>query len=306
LTPHVAILLATRNGARHLGDQLDSYVDQTVKQWSLHTSDDGSTDDTVGIIERFARSHPQVKPARQGPQQGYVRNFLSLAEDKSIVADYFAFSDQDDIWYSDKLERALTLLARVPPSVPALYFSRTEVVDEHLNHLGFSPLFIKPPTFQNALVQNIGGGNTMVFNLATKRLLELRAQGGVASHDWWTYQVVTAMGGVAIYDQRPSLKYRQHAGNVLGTNQGARARVRRVFMLFDSKFKDWNDINIAALTRLPVEFQKDSRTTLELFMDSRSAKSLTTRLLRLRQSGVYRQTLFSNVALIVACAFRKI
>jgi glycosyltransferase involved in cell wall biosynthesis len=298
-------LLATKNGARYLKDQLFSYVEQTVDQWSLHVSDDGSTDGTIEIIKEFAASHDRVKSIRQGPQQGYIRNFLSLAQDRSIVADYFAFSDQDDLWYPDKIERALSFLAEIPQSVPALYFSRTEIVDKDLNHLGFSPLFKRPPAFQNALVQNIGGGNTMVFNSAAKRLLELGTGGDIASHDWWTYQIVTAMGGVAIYDPRPSLKYRQHGANILGTNQGMRARIQRFFMLFDSQFKRWNEINISALKRFPSELEISNQRTLERFGDSRDARFPTTRLVRLYQSGVYRQTLLSNLGLIVACVLRK-
>jgi glycosyltransferase involved in cell wall biosynthesis len=306
LTPHVAILLATKNGAPYLGDQLTSYVQQTFGEWSLYVSDDGSTDNTIDIIQRFAASHDRVKSIRQGPQQGFVRNFLSLAQDKSILGDYFAFSDQDDIWYSDKIERALGFLKNVPTSVPALYFSRTEVVDANLKHLGFSPLFTKQPAFQNALIQNIGGGNTMVFNSAAKRLLELGVHGDVAAHDWWAYQIVTAVGGTAIYDERPSMKYRQHPGNVLGSNQGARAGLRRIFLLFESKFQHWNDINISALRRLSVDFKPASQTTLDRFVDARNARFLAMRLLRLHQSGVYRQTFLSNLALIAACALRKI
>ena len=77
-------------------------------------------------------------------------------------------------------------------------------------------------------------------------------------------------------------------------------------MLLDSKFKDWNDINISALTQLPVHLHKDAQATLDHFVAARDTKFLTTRLHRLHQSGVYRQTLLSNLALIAACAFRKI
>jgi hypothetical protein len=245
-----------------------------------------------------------VRSIRSGPQQGHTRNFLSLAQDQSIVADYFAFSDQDDIWYPDKIERALSFLETIPQSAPALYFSRTETVDESLNHLGFSPLFTKRPSFQNALIQNIGGGNTMVFNTAAKRLLELERQHDVATHDWWTYQVVTAVGGIVIYDGRPSLKYRQHADNVLGSsNSSIRARMRR---FLNNDFRRWNDDNISALRHLPANLTDSNKMTLDRFMESRSAGFPFTRLLRLYQSGVYRQTLPGNLALIGACVLRKI
>jgi hypothetical protein len=73
--------------------------------------------------------------------------------------------------------------------------------------IGFSPLFVRAPTFQNALVQNIGGGNTMVFNRAARLALRAtRADVALVSHDWWTYQVVTGIGGTA--HPCPSLRYR--------------------------------------------------------------------------------------------------
>jgi glycosyltransferase involved in cell wall biosynthesis len=103
--PHVALLLATKNGARYLDEQLCSYIAQTFENWSLHVSDDGSSDDTIDVIKRFATTSGRVRTLCEGPHLGHAQNFLSLARNSSIVADYFAFSDQDDIWYPDKLER---------------------------------------------------------------------------------------------------------------------------------------------------------------------------------------------------------
>src|SRR5207253_1787714 len=106
-------------------------------------------------------THDQKTIVRNGPANGVCANFLSLATDPAIDADYFAFSDQDDVWYRDKLRRALTWLATVPGDVPALYCGRTELMSIDGRSYGLSPLFTRPPTFRNALVQNLGGGNTM-------------------------------------------------------------------------------------------------------------------------------------------------
>jgi hypothetical protein len=56
-------------------------------------------------------------------------------------------------------------------------------------------LFVFPPSFRNALVQSIAGGNTMVFNVALKRLIENAGPLDVPSHDWWVYILVTGSGG---------------------------------------------------------------------------------------------------------------
>src|SRR6267142_2980219 len=227
----VAILMCTKDGAAFLGDQLKSIADQTHENWMLIVSDDGSIDETKTILERFAESRHQTTMIRNGPAKGVCANFLSLAADPAIDADYFAFSDQDDVWYLDKLRRALTWLVAVPGNVPALYCGRTELMSIDGQSYGFSPLFTRPPTFRNALVQNLGGGNTMVFNRAAKKILESAAAFEVVLHDWWVYQLVTAAGGVVHYDRQPALKYRQHPDNLIGSNLGWRARLSRIRMM---------------------------------------------------------------------------
>ncbi len=141
----------------------------------------------------------------------------------AIDADYFAFSDQDDVWYKDKLARALTWLATVPADVPAFYCGRTELISNDGRSYGYSPLFSRPIAFRNALIQSLGGGNTMVFNKAAKRLLETTGRLEVVLHDWWMYQLVSAVDGAICYEPQPVLKYRQHPDNLIGSNRGWRA-----------------------------------------------------------------------------------
>src|SRR6516162_5372814 len=109
----VAILMCTKDGAAFINCQLKSIADQSHKNWILIVSDDGSTDDTVAKIQQFAEVHPQKTTIRRGPGKGVCANFLSLANDSTIDADYFAFSDQDDFWHPDKLQRALAWLTTV-------------------------------------------------------------------------------------------------------------------------------------------------------------------------------------------------
>lgn len=146
--PTVAILMATYNGERFLIEQLESFADQTVKDWVLWVSDDGSSDKTINILKNFADKFPLGKVnIVQGPKSGFARNFLSLLDGFNVIAKNYAYADQDDVWYEDKLERAVNYLGRVPMGMPALYCSRTEYVDENLHHIGYSDDYQKPPIF---------------------------------------------------------------------------------------------------------------------------------------------------------------
>ena len=305
-TVQVAIMMCTKNGAAFIGGQLQSFVEQTHHNWSLVVSDDGSSDETVKIIERFARGHPQQVTVLNGPKRGACANFISLATNPAIAADYFAFSDQDDVWHPDKLRRALDWLVTMSDDTPSLYCGRTELMSADGRCYGFSPLFTRPPAFQNALVQSLGGGNTMVFNRATKSLLERVGRLDVVLHDWWLYQLVSAAGGNVRYDPQPMLKYRQHPDNILGSNLGWRARFVRIRMTLRGRFRQWNATNIAALESVPDHLIKpQNRAVVTLFAKATSA-SLLKRLLYLRQSGVYRQTWLGNIGLVAATIIKRI
>jgi glycosyltransferase involved in cell wall biosynthesis len=305
-SPRVVILLGAKDGARFLRDQLCSFARQLHKNWALIVSDDGSRDASRDIVARFAAGLEQPVSLGDGPGKGVCANFLSLAADPTIEGDYFAFSDQDDVWYDDKLTRALAWLSAVPPAVPALYFGRTELITADGRPCGFSPLFTRPPLFRNALVQNMAGGNTMVFNRAAKKLLEAAGTLDVVLHDWWVYQLVSAAGGEVHYDAEPVLRYRQHDDNLLGSNRGWRAALDRLRMMLHGRFREWNDKNIAALRRLPAHLiTPENRAVLDAFAQAR-AGPFAKRLRNLRRSGVYRQRWFGNLALLLASVLGKI
>jgi glycosyltransferase involved in cell wall biosynthesis len=303
--PVVAILLGTKDGDRFLGEQLASYQRQTMRNWELHVSDDGSTDCTVSTIQNFARGQSRKVTWRVGPRQGYARNYMSLALDESIIADCFAFSDQDDIWKEAKLDQAMRWLASVPAGVPAVYFSRTELIDAKGRHLGYSPLFRRVPSFRNALVQNIGGGNTMVFNLATRRLLIDWGLVEIVSHDWWLYQIVTGAGGIAHYDPAALVQYRQHDHNLVGANAGWRARLTRLKMIMGGRLRRWNAVNLEALKIRETKLSLDSQATLRRFRKAREGVWLL-RPYRLFTSGIYRQSTVDCLGMYLAALFKRI
>ena len=108
-----------------------------------------------------------------------------------------------------------------------LYCGRTRTVDEDGRVVGFSPQFSRPPCFANALVHNIAGGNTMVMNDSARQLILEAGVVDVVAHDWWTYLMVSGAGGRVIYDDEPTVDYRQHDDNQVGANMGISARLGR-------------------------------------------------------------------------------
>jgi glycosyltransferase involved in cell wall biosynthesis len=302
----VVILLGTFNGAEFLPVQLQSFCDQSHPNWELLVSDDGSIDQTIEIIEAFAKRVPQKVSLRQGPGKEFWKNFLSMVQLNDIDGDFFAYSDQDDIWLPEKLAKAIDWLVTIPNEKPAVYFTRTALIGRDGTPLGFSPLFTRACSFQNALVQNIGGGNTMVFNRAAKSVLAATPPDiALISHDWWTYQMVTGVGGIAHYDPWPSIKYRQHEQNLVGSNAGLRQRSRRLRAFVEGRFTVWNDINIEALSRMCRLLSPESLATLDRFAHARTSR-LPRRLYLLWKSGVYRQGVFENVGLFGGTIFGRI
>lgn len=306
-TKHVCLLMSTFNGDKFLAEQLQSIEDQTHKNWRLVISDDGSSDNTLAIAKQFQQKWGSDRlEIRQGPQQGFCQNFLSMACDSNIRADLYGFSDQDDVWMADKLARAVAYFkANNDSQLPRAYGSRTQIVDEALNPLGFSPEFTLPSSFRNALVQSISGGNTQVFNQATKQLFEQSGSQKVVSHDWWLYQIVKGAGGIFYYDPKPTLLYRQHSNAIVGANSSFRERLDRIFHVLNGRFKNWNDINYTALCNIRHLLTKDSQDILDIFGTFRGAH-FKDRIRLLEVCGLYRQTWQGTLSLWLATIINKI
>ena len=305
--PSVAILLCTMQGATYLSEQIESIVSQDHKLWSIWASDDGSSDGTLSILDHYQEKLGREKlRTKSGPANGFVANFLSLTCLEDIKADYYAYADQDDIWEANKLSRALEHLQNIPKDVPALYCSRTRYVDETNNEIGLSRIYKRQPEFANALVQSIGGGNTMVFNDAARQLLlAAGSQVDVISHDWWVYMVVSGCGGKVIFDPVASVRYRQHDDNLVGGNTSVIAGFERMKMVAGGRLRSWNDANLAALQSIKSLLTQANQNLFDEFSQSRS-KGLYSRVRGVIRSGVYRQTFFGNLGLIAASIFKKL
>jgi len=303
----VGIILCTFNGAQYLNEQLSSIANQKYKNWRLFVSDDGSIDQTMELLYAFRDHNAEDKVVIfEGPKQGPTKNFLSLINLVHQKCEYFAFCDQDDIWRADKLSRATAILSSAIDNYPLLYCSSTRYISQSGNYLQGSYIFKNPPSFKNALVQSIAGGNTMVFNKAAANILAKTSLTlNLEAHDWWTYILVMGCGGQVYYDSNPTVDYRQHSGALVGENRTLRAKLIRIKKLLDGRFRVWNDQNIKGLENLSNQLTSENLITLSWFQKLRS-KSLLMRVYAFFRSGIRRQTIIGNIALFLAVLLNKI
>ena len=300
----VTVLLALHQGEAHLGAQLASIAAQEGGAPALLISDDGSSDGGPEIARRHG--------ARliEGPRRGAAANFLHLLRSVGPGTPFVSLSDQDDVWLPDKTARALAALAAVPDGVPAVHCGRTSICDAQGRVLRRSVLHPRPPSFANALVQSLAGGNTMTLNRAALDLAraaseEAEAAGGVVVHDWWIYQIVSGAGGSMIYDPEPLLLYRQHGANAIGENTTTRALARRAAMVVGGRFREWSEVNLRALGASRHRLTPEARATLDGFAALRRAPAHR-RLAMLRRLGLHRQTRVGDAALRVAAVLGRL
>lgn len=304
----VLIAMTVCNAAANLDAQLRSIAAQDHENWTLIVSDDGSQDGSAGIAQRFAQKAGARRViVRQGPQEGFAENFLTIVRNGWQPGHCLAFSDHDDVWFPDRLSRGLRALAGMG-DMAALYCSRTVITDAALRPLRLSPPRPRAPSFQNALAQNIAAGNTILANPAAARLLHEAAcrKPRIVSHDWWAYQIVTGAGGTILHDDAPTVLYRQHAANQIGANDSARARLRRIGMILSGVYRRWNDLNLSALASAADLLTAENRDLVERFAAIRSRTRGLRSMIALRKLRLYRQTSASTAALYIAALFNRL
>lgn len=294
------------NGEKFILQQLESIFSQTFKNWQLIISDDGSTDKTKEIIFEYQKIWGEKIQLRNGPLKGFAENFLSLACDKTLIADFYAFCDQDDVWLPQKLEVTIKQISDdCLNNEPYLYCGRTVSVDDKLKPIGQSTLFNKPPSFDNALVQSIAGGNTMVFNRASKLLIETVGVVPTPSHDWWLYLLISGVGGKVFYDPTPWVLYRQHENSIVGENNSFFNKSKRLIKLLNGRFKTWTDSNIKCLQMSENVLTHSAKESLNNLINIRQL-SFFKKIKNMKLFRYYRQSSFQNLILKIAFLMNKI
>lgn len=306
-SPSVAILMCTYNGEDFLEEQLDSIEGQNYKNWTLYVNDDGSKDKTLDILKTYQKKWGAKKlHIRRGPQKGFCQNFLQIINDKKINADLYFLSDQDDVWMPHKLSHTLQKIAKLDAAKPLLYCARTTYVSsDGKKILGQSDLFLKPPSFKNAIIQSLAGGNTMAFNNHLKDPVRMYPRADVVSHDWWLYIINELKGGQTFYDSESTILYRQHSRSLIGANTGFLAKMKRLRMLLGGTYRRYNNMHLAAFNRFSVKTVKKNIDLIDQFIIMRD-KPLMVRWQMIQKLGLYRQTWDGNLALYLGAVLRKI
>lgn len=304
--PRVAILMAAFENARFLPEQLASIRAQDHANIALYVSRDCDTPEMGRVLAEHAPAFgPERFFVRPGPRKGCAANFLSLVADPRIDASWFAYSDQDDVWEPDKISRAIAALEGAPAGMPALYGARTRLIDENGRSLGLAPWHgAKPPSFPNALAQNILSGHTMVMNSAARDLVRAAGSPDVPYHDWWTYMLVSGAGGHVIYDSRPAARHRQHADNRTGAAYRPRDYARRLRAALDGEMAAANAANIRALRDARALLSPDNRRILDAFEAALHARA-PAKLRALWTLGAHRRSFLGNIHWFLALSVRR-
>ncbi|WP_441861876.1 glycosyltransferase [Phaeovulum sp. W22_SRMD_FR3] len=305
MSPEVTILMALHNAGPYLQPQLHSMLQQTMTGWSLLVGDDGATDGSVVQVEAFARQNPQHSvQILPGPRRGFAQNFLALLRAAGPDVPYVALADHDDVWLPEKLTQAVARIRQEGGAVPVLYCARTMICDAALTKIGPSPIWPRPFSFANALVQNVAAGNTIVLNRPALDLVQKAAaaadHAGIIAHDWWLYQLIIGAGGRVVRDDRPVLLYRQHARNLMGRNDTLRSALVRSREIRRGVFRDWIGRNIAALAACESLLTPENARLLREFAAMRQLPGAWARVRALRRLGLYRQTRLAGLAVWLA------
>lgn len=303
----LAIMISSKNGDLFIQKQLKSIITQTHTNIDIYISDNNSCDQTIQKIDKFIHDH-KLKNIflLDGHDFHFGNNFVILAQQISKKYDYYAFCDQDDIWNPDHTSRAIEAIEDTSRIHPTLFCSRTLLVNDVGKEIGSSKFFKKNAAFKNALVQSIAGGNTMVFNyMAYKLLLEIEAKNSyIPSHDWLMYLLVSGhQDGLVIYSSVASVKYRQHSNNLIGSNNGFMNKLKRAKHIFKGDWSYWLDENYNILSNHSC-LSKDNKILLTEFHELRKSNRFFS-VLKFYRLGVYRQTIFGNISMLIALAFKK-
>lgn len=297
--PQIAVLMSAYNGAKYIRCQIDSILNQTLgKNLHLFIRDDGSTDNTEAVIAATGEVGRRITLLK-GSNVGAKNSFLKLLEFAKTLPrcyEYFAFSDQDDQWDSDKLEVAVRQLQSLPDQAPALYGAASFHVDADLRPLQKrEKRKVKPLTLYNTLIQCIVPGHTHVFNRRLLDVLEDRLpMNRIYYHDSFLLSVALICGHL-VYDPWPHASYRQHDSNQLGVENNRvkwiSSRWRRVANGDSRKFAEQLAYLYSAYGR---EMSSDIRQEVERFFAAQ--QNWRKRLSYVLSTKLYRQKIFETVA----------
>lgn len=224
----VSVVMATYNGTKYLDKQLCSIRDQTLRPDEVIICDDGSTDQTVELVEQFIKENrlENWSITRNAKNLGYARNFLHAMELAS--GDILIFSDQDDIWLPEKVETVKGWMEK-EPAILCLFSQYTYIDGE--DHIISTPYkkYVQKPLYQVSFPEHCNDFAYAGMSLAIRSELKqemldvARAEKEIIAHDWLATLLSVKSGGFYTTDQVLT-HYRLHTSNTVGVDLRAQDR----------------------------------------------------------------------------------
>ncbi len=299
----VEILVSTYNGEKYLVQQLDSLLAQSYRDIAIKVRDDGSSDSTKQVLRQYEKDHSCLEVI-QGDNVGVIGSFFDLLYCISDDSEFVAFCDQDDVWHRDKIAAAVSKLISLESHKPSMYCCRTRLVNNDLEVIGYGGIPKRALALENALIQNVATGCTIVLNRRAADLLRAKRPNlrCILMHDFWFYLVLSSLGRV-YFDENAYIDYRQHDGNVIGAKQGLgflHERFKRFFKGGTSKLPDQCREFLRVYSD---ELSDEKKRVIQAFLDSACADSALIRLYLAFKAKTYRQssvdTFLSRVLLVI-------
>lgn len=220
--PKLCILLASYNGEKYISEQLDSIINQTYKNWELIIRDDGSKDETVTILNKYEKKDERIKILRDDKGNlGFLKNFEELLF--NAKEEFVLFSDQDDFWLKNKLEKFVEKIRDLDEKVlskPLLVHCNSLVCDEKLEIIKEKFIDSKIAKKNNSNIyffEYIVQGSTSMVN---KKMIResLPFLKSVTLHDRY-FHLLSQFLGTRVFIDESLVKYRQHERNEIGANR---------------------------------------------------------------------------------------
>jgi rhamnosyltransferase len=230
----IDIVLATYNGEKYVGEQIDSIINQTYKEWKLIIRDDGSKDKTSEVLEMYAQKDSRIKVIKDGiGNLGFNGNFTKLLEASS--SDYVMICDQDDFWIPEKIEIMFNEIKKYDKKDKILVHSDVYLTNEKLEII--SDKFIG----KRGIKQGINGvimANSVqgASCLMTKRLKDSYLNNKVSMPYDYNICLIAEMTGKRIYIEKPLMYYRQHQSNAIGAGVEKDSGKNKIVEFISRKF----------------------------------------------------------------------
>ena len=211
----ITVVMSAYNGSKYIEAQLDSIFQQVGVKVLCYVRDDGSTDDTLQVLKKYASTSGELIIC-EGENVGWERSFLLALKD-APQADYYAFADQDDIWFEDKLISGIKMLEKEgSKNKPCMYHCNKISVTEDLKPLAHQVRRTpRPLNRQNALIQEYAQGCSIIMNENARQLITKYIPREKIAHDFWCGLLCYLFGEV-IYDNIPHFYHISHGNNASG------------------------------------------------------------------------------------------